>query len=150
MATWSGPVTMNPVLYLTLLMLTCAYAIVRGREDERIAALVCLAASFLTPIMLSPLTKRYANVESGELLIDFAVLTAFMLVALRSDRFWPLWLAGLQLTTSMAHALKAIHLELMPQAYAAAEKFWSYPILIILAAGTWRGHQRRMREQEAA
>ena len=50
----------------------------------------------------------YAHVEGGALLVDLAVLAAFVAVALRSDRFWPLWVAGLQLTTSVAHFLKAI------------------------------------------
>ena len=116
---------------------------------ERLTAAVCIAASILTPIVLSPIAERYARIESGELLIDCAVLAAFTLVALRSDRFWPLWLAGLQLTTSLAHFLKAVHLDMMPSAYAVAERFWSYPILIILAVGTWRGHRRRMREGES-
>ena len=51
----------------------------------------------------------------------------------------------------MAHVLKAVQFDLMPQAYAAAEKFWSYPILLILAVGTWRGHRRDKpgREQES-
>lgn len=141
---------MNPLLYLALLLMACGYALVRGRGDERIAAIMCLAASVLTPIVLSPLTERYTHIESGELLIDGAVLAAFTLVAIRSDRFWPLWLAGLQLTTTMAHFLKAIHFGLMPQAYAAAEKFWSYPILVILAVGTWRGHRRRMSQSGTA
>jgi hypothetical protein len=33
-------------------------------------------------------------------------------------------------------------------AYGAAIALWSYPILIILAIGTWRGHRRLRTEQE--
>lgn len=140
---------MNPTLYWSLLALTCGYALMRGQGDERLTAAVCIAASILTPIVLSPIAERYARIESGELLIDCAVLAAFTLVALRSDRFWPLWLAGLQLPTSLAHFLKAVHLDMMPSAYAVAERFWSYPILIILAVGTWRGNRRRMIERKS-
>ena len=49
-----------------------------------------------------------------------------------SDRFWPLWVAGLQLIDSMSHLMKAIDADLLPTAYGAAERFWSYPILFIL------------------
>jgi hypothetical protein len=73
------------------------------------------------------------------------VLAAFVFVALRSDRFWPLWIAGLQLTMSISHLLKAIQPDLVPIAYAAAERFWSYPILAIIAVATWRSHQRGVR-----
>jgi hypothetical protein len=32
-------------------------------------------------------------------------------------------------------------------AYAAAERFWSYPTLVIIAVGAWRQHQRRVRAE---
>ena len=50
--------------------------------------------------------------------------------------------AGLQLTTSLGHLAKAFQSDLLPMAYAAALRFWSYPILIILLFGTWREHRR--------
>jgi hypothetical protein len=65
------------------------------------------------------------------------VLAGFITVALRSKRFWPLWVAGLQLTTSLGHFLKGVDQDLLPRAYGAALQFWSYPILIILAVGTF-------------
>jgi len=76
------------------------------------------------------------------------VLAAFVFVALRSPRFWPLWVAGLQLTSSTAHLMKAIDEDLLPIAYGAAIALWSYPILIILAIGTWRGQRRVRTEQD--
>jgi len=138
---------MSPTLYWTLLALICGYALTFGRADARLVAMVCVIASVVTAFVLSPFHSRYAQVEIGELLVDLLTLGAFIFVALRSDRFWPLWVAGLQLTTSMSHMLKAIDLGLIPQAYAAAEKFWSYPILLILAIGTWRSHHRMLAER---
>lgn len=140
---------MSPHLYWTLLALTCVYAFIRGGRDERLVAIVCLFASVLTSFVLSPWSQRYSQIESGELLVDLVVLGAFIAVALRSDRFWPLWVAGLQLTSSLAHLMKGVHLDLMPQAYAAATKFWSYPILFIILVGTWRSHRRARDEARA-
>jgi hypothetical protein len=60
-----------------------------------------------------------------------------------------LWVAGLQLTTILGHLLKAVQLSLLPLAYAGALRFWSYPILLILAIGTWRTHQRALSESRA-
>jgi len=139
---------MTPLLYWTLLTLTCGYALTLGRSDERIVGAVCVIASVVTAFALSPWRQRYSGVETGELLIDTVTLGAFVFVALRSQRFWPLWVAGLQLTTSMSHMLKAVDVGLVPQAYAAAEKFWSYPILLILAIGTWRGHRRLIEQRK--
>jgi len=128
--------------FRALLLLSCGYAMWRGRSDERIVAAVCILATLASRLAFSPISIRYSGVEGGLLAIDIAVLACFVFVALRSSRFWPLWVAGLQLTSSMAHLMKAIDERLMPLAYGAAIALWSYPILIILAIGTWRQHRR--------
>ena len=138
---------MSPILYWPLLILTCGYASYRGGRHERLVALICIVATIATITVNSPLNRMYANVEQGALLVDLAVLAAFVAVALVSDRFWPLWVAGLQLTTSFAHFLKAVDPHLVPLAYGAAVRFWGYPILIILFVGAWR-HQRRLHSQD--
>jgi hypothetical protein len=125
-------------LFWAIVILICAYAWLRGRSEERIAATTCLLATVATHFMISPLHERYTGVETGLLLIDMAVLAAFVAIALVSSRFWPLWAAGLQLTVSMSHMLKGIDLALLPKAYAAAAVCWSYPILLIILVGTWR------------
>jgi hypothetical protein len=134
---------MSPILFWTLLALTCGYAFYRGGRYERIVAVICVVGAFATVAVNSPLNRMYVHVESGALLVDIAILAAFVAVALQSDRFWPLWVAGLQLTTSVAHFLKALDPHLIPQAYGLAVRFWGYPILIILAIGAWRNHRRR-------
>jgi hypothetical protein len=141
---------MNPILYISLLALTCGYAFYRGGRYERFVAAVCLLGTIATVAVNSPLNRLYVEVEGGALLVDVAVLAAFVAVALQSDRFWPLWVAGLQLTTSVAHFLKALDPHLVPMAYGAAVRFWSYPILLILFVGAWRSHQRRTRSEKSA
>jgi len=132
---------MSPIAYLLLLITSVAYALWRGRRDERLAAGICVAASVLTIFLITPLAVRYHSVERGEMLVDVAALVAFVVLALRSARFWPLWVAGLQLTSTSAHLLRLIDAQLIPAAYGAAERFWSYPILAILIIGTWRGRR---------
>ena len=82
--------------------------------------------------------------------VVLAVFLGFTWVALRSERFWPLWVAGLQLTAIFGHVLKAIDVDLFSRAYAAALVFWAYPMLLILALGTWRGRRRRANRGAAA
>jgi hypothetical protein len=132
-------------IYWSILLLICAYAFWRGRSDERIAAATCLLASLVQLFVISPAVRRYSGVEFGVLAIDLSVLGVFVALALQSERFWPLWVAGLQLTSIFGHLLKAVQLTLLPEAYAGALRFWSYPILLILAIGSWRSHQRRIR-----
>lgn len=132
----------GPLIFGPLLLAVCVYAWCRGGTDERVVAATCLAGTAATVLVISPLRQRYAGVEEGLLLVDLAVLAGFITVALRSRRFWPLWVAGLQLTTSLGHILKGIDQDLLPRAYGAALQFWSYPILVILAVGTYRSDRR--------
>ncbi|QNN64509.1 hypothetical protein H9L12_09320 [Sphingomonas rhizophila] len=129
-------------LYWTMLVLCCGYALWRGRHDERVVAATAICASLATTVFIRLTSGNFATFEAGILLIDVAVMAAFLYVALTSSRFWPLYVAGLQLTTLLAHIFRLISSDLVPMAYAAAERFWSYPIMIILVIGAYRHHRR--------
>ena len=133
---------MAPWLFRTLLIGIVLFALWRGGRDERLVAAICLLGAITTTLALSPINQRFENVEIGVFAIDLTVFIGFLIVALRSCRFWPLWVAGLQLTTTFGHILKGLNADLIPQAYGAALSFWGYLILIILAVGTWRNDRR--------
>jgi hypothetical protein len=125
-------------IFWAILFAIVAYAWWRGRSEEKIAATVCLLATVATHFLMPPTSVRFHRLELGLLGLDIVVLAAFVGIALLSDRFWPLWAAGFQLTVSMSHMLKGVDIGLMPKAYAAAAVFWSYPILLTIVVGTWR------------
>jgi hypothetical protein len=128
------------LIFFNLLMFgSCGYALWKGTRDARIVAATCLIASFAS----YPFLSQYAGIEVSVLMVDLIVLGLFGYVALRSDRFWPLWIAGLHLTTLVGHALRLMSGDLVPLAYAVALRMWAYPELIILAIAVWRGEQRR-------
>jgi len=137
------------ILFWLLLHVSCGYALWRGRKYERIAALVFIAATFLS-ILAHPLHRSYAAIQISDLVVDSGVLIAVIAIALVSDRFWPLWIAGLQLVDSMSHLMKAVDADLLPSVYGAAERFWSYPILLILFIGAWRQQHRPKSASETA
>lgn len=138
------------ILYYILMYGACGYALARGRTDARIVGAVFLVGNFATLALRSSPAGGYSAVESGVFAVDVACLAAFTYAALISDRFWPLWVSGLQLTTIFGHVFKVIDSQLLPLAYAAALRFWGYPILIILAVGVWRSRKRLLRQQKAA
>lgn len=133
---------MAPNLFRLLLIATALYAFIRGGRDERVIALICLIGAAVTHVVISPLHQRFQGLEAAVLLVDLAMLAGFVAVALWSERFWPLWMAGIQLTTVMGHAMKQVETTLLPRAYAASLGFWAYWTLVILAVGVWRHHQR--------
>jgi hypothetical protein len=137
------------ILYYALMSGACGYALLKGKTDARIVGAVFIVGNFATLGLRSSPAGGYSSVESGILAVDLACLAAFTYAALISDRFWPLWVSGLQLTTIFGHIFKAIDSQLLPLAYAAALRFWGYPILIILAVGVWRNQKRLRRQREA-
>ena len=145
---------MNSIIHVivfdVLLLVSCGYALWRGRKYERIAAVVFVAATILSVLGSSPLPARYVGIATGDLIVDTGVLAALVAIALVSDRFWPLWAAGLQLVDSLSHVMKAIDANLVPAVYGAAERFWSFPILLVLLVGAWRSHRRTQRELQQA
>jgi hypothetical protein len=133
---------MAPTLFRVLLALVVLYALLRGKRDERHVGIIFVIGVVATEFVLPPARERFADVETKLMLVDLAVFAGCLWVALRSDRFWPLWIAGLQLTAMLGHVLKAVDVQLFARAYAAALVFWAYPMLLILAMGTWRSHRR--------
>src|SRR4051812_21737544 len=106
---WSGRPAMLPhSVYWSVLLLICGYAFWRGRSDERVAAATCVIATIIQLYVVSPAIRRYSGVEFGVMFVDLAVLFVFIAIALQSQRFWPLWIAGLQLTTVFGHIVKGI------------------------------------------
>lgn len=140
---------MHNIIFDIALLLSCAYAFWVGDSDSRLIASICIAASLLSLVLIRPIPMRFTGVEFGVMMVDVLTLAGFVAVALTSTRFWPLWIAGLQLTTLLAHLSVRLDLTIVPQAYAVAAVFWSYPILIILAIGSWRAHRRASDPREA-
>ena len=124
---------------------------IRGMIGERFAG-VFTGAVMHTPVEVTERAMEVVHGVRADCLVAVGGGSTTGLgkaIALRTDRFWPLWVAGLQLTTLVAHMLKAIKIDLLPHAYAAAGRFWVYPIFLIIVVGTWRSHQRRLHEQRA-
>lgn len=120
--------------YYLLVLVGVAAAFRVGDRETRWGAGVCLGASVISSILLT-----FHDLAAWEtVFVDLIVLAVFVALALRTERFWPLWVAGLQLTTVLGHALRMLKPELMDFAYAAAMRFWSYPILLVLIAAAFR------------
>lgn len=133
----------NGKLYYVLLALCWIYALVRGGLPEQIGAAIIVIGSQLSVAALSANAARFRSVETGLLVVDVATLISMVFLALRADRYWPLWVAALQVLGTAGHALKFADPEVIRRAYAFILAFWSYPMLALLVSGTWR-HQQRL------
>jgi hypothetical protein len=132
----------DSLFYISLLLGCCIYAYRRGGAPEWIGAAILAVGSFLSFAALSSGATIYRSVEVGVFVVDVAALIAFLALALRAQRLWPLWVTAFQLIGIAGHAVRMADPHLMPWGYAFALRFWAYPMLLLLVLGTWN-HQRR-------
>lgn len=131
------------LFFNALLMACCGYALWRGGAPERIGAAIILFGTALTVVAASGSANRFGSVEVGIFVVDVAGSVAFLILALRAERFWPLWMTALQAIETAGHAVKLVDPIVMRWAYAFVLAIWMYPMLVLLAVGTWR-HQTRL------
>lgn len=130
----------NQYVFFTIMLVTCGCALWLGRNSERWTALVLIVAAVAS---LFAQTSRFFEPESGILLIDFALLGYLVWLALRSDRFWPLYAAGFQVIGTFIHVARITDDSIWHSAYATGQVLWAYPVLLTLAIGTWFEARRR-------
>jgi hypothetical protein len=134
---------LNVVVYAILLVACWAYALRRGGPPERIGASILAVGSFLSAATASVSMIGYRSVETGILIVDLLCLVSFLALALRADRFWPLWVAALQIIGTAGHSVKFVDPDIIRRAYAFILVIWAYPMILLLVVGT-RRHQQRL------
>jgi hypothetical protein len=126
------------------LIATCGYAISRGGPPERWAGVALLVAAACTILVHMPRTDtHFRSLEAGLIVIDGALLAALAAIAIRANRYWPLWMTAIHATAVAVHIAKAVNPSIVWPIYATAASVSSIPIQILLAWGTFR-HRRRL------
>ncbi len=125
---------LHKIAFLTLLLSICGYSLWLGRDNERWTAVALLGSAVASPLMQ---TSEFFQPEIGILFIDLMLLSYLIWLAMRSDRFWPLYAAGFQVVGTTIHLARMVDPNVLHSAYATAQIFWAYPVLLALATGTW-------------
>lgn len=135
---------MNTFLLFVILLGSCAgYALLFGGACEAWAAglqLAAFAAGWAIKAGLSLALPSSHHVATGLFAIDLVLLSALVLLAIRATRFWPLWIAGFHCASVVAHVAKLLNPGMV--GYAVQIQLWGYPMLLVMAFGTWRHRQR--------
>jgi len=124
------------IIYWSFLAACVSYAWRYGGGSERIGAAIIGIGSLVSVAASSPMTVRFRSVELGIFVTDVVVLAAFLLLALRSERYWPLWATGFHVVGVATHTAIIIDPKIVPPAYAIAQGFWAYPMLVAIVLGT--------------
>ena len=106
----------------------------RGGDNERMAAIGVLAGWALT-IVIVP--AHSGGTQWGAMGVDVVLLAFFLWLALRSPRFWPLFVAGFQLLLVITHFASAADSAVSGWAYKTAGMIWSFLIVFAIAYAGW-------------
>jgi hypothetical protein len=131
------------VLYLAALAATCLYAFVRGGRTERHAAIALLVAAAATQIG-GAIGPEWVGPSYWIMAVDAALFVAFAVIARRSERFWPVWIAAAQLCGLITHLAVVVHSNVVTELYLLTQPFWVFPILAGIVWGTRRRHRENM------
>jgi hypothetical protein len=136
---------LHVILYQALLITCCAYAFARGGAPERWAAAMMLLASLGSLASQAQLfSVSYHRVQVWVFVIDMLLLAGLFVLSVASTRFWPLWLAGLQLLAVAGHIIRALDEATLPRGYQFLISAGAYPMVLLVALGAWR-HRQRLR-----
>ncbi|WP_340316612.1 hypothetical protein [Rhizorhabdus argentea] len=134
------PPFLYQLIYLLALVSACSYAGWIGGWPERAGAAIMVTGSILSLVVASH--REWQSPELGIFIIDLLVLAAFVNLTLYSDRYWPIWVTSFHLIAVTIHVASLADPTVASLAYASAQEFWAYPMLVGIAIGTWN-HRRR-------
>ncbi len=125
---------MFPTILTITIVTSIGMAYYWGGRDEKIAATMILIGVLLSNFVVS---NNYSHTESGLFSVDVATFGGLLILALRSDRFWPMWAAAFQLVAMLVHIGSEFQTGNLTWAYYIALTFWTFPVLLTLSIGTW-------------
>jgi hypothetical protein len=124
-----------PVRAWLILILVTLYVWPRAGKPEVYALIAIYTWAFASVIFWAGTGASFQGVEVGLMAVDLILLLFLIHLSLTSDRFWPMWMTGFHLTSILVHIAAVIAPDIMPWAYATAQGFWSYPMLLALLLG---------------
>lgn len=78
--------------------------------------------------------------------LDVGALVGVVLVAIRYDRWWTLWVGSAQFLAVMAHVLRALDMPVPMAAYAIMERWPVWIAILVTGLGTMLHHRRAKRQ----
>lgn len=129
-----------------LFLLTGLLAWRFGAGPERYSAAVIIMAK-VADVLLHMIVGKgasFRHIETGHLVYDLITLAAFLAIALKANRTYPLWLSSFQLFAVVGHFASGLKAA-APIAYAVMAILPSYALIVVILLGIW-AEARRSRQ----
>ncbi len=126
--------------FYSALLLCAAYASVYGGRTGKAGSAIFVVASMMT-VAAVRMNPSWAGTSLGLFAVDAGCLLALLLLALTSNRFWPIWALGFQIVAVATHLATLSIPDVVPKSFQALLSFWAIPILWVMVAGTHKDRQ---------
>jgi hypothetical protein len=121
---------------------SCAFALLKGDEPERIGGSV-LALAWFAALLVQGDGDLY-NVQWGIFYLDMVMLAVLAGLTWKSRRAWPVWACAFQLLAVMGHIMNMTDIRPPIASFYAVINLSGYGVLACLAVGTfWAWQDRR-------
>lgn len=126
------------VLFDLLLLGASLLALRYGGGAERSAAATSVLGAAATFFATASIDRRFLTFNDRLLIIDAVVAISYLVIAIRSSKFWPIWSTACQILAAAAAFVMAFPQPHSRLPNALGEQFWGWPPLLMVAAASWR------------
>ena len=132
-------------LALATWLMIFSFALVKGARPERGAAIILISAMCIDAIYRQITgSDDFGQLDWMNLAIDSSVLIALGWIALRANRYWPLWITAMQAIPVVGHFAMLLEISGISGAYWAMVAIPFYLQILTLLIATIL-HRRRLR-----
>jgi len=121
------------ITFILLMIAACVPALAYGGWEGRRTCLMFLVAAVATYFGATTL-KHLLSLPDATIIVDAILLAGLAYVALRSNRYWPLWICAFH----MLSVLSFLAWQFAPNSpllFKAISGVWSIPELLVLCIG---------------
>lgn len=123
----------HQLIGMSFMLLVACLALWKGGLPERIAGPTMLVAATISSFSAD---YRWIEPQYAIMTIDVTMLLFLVILALKADRWWPIWGAGLQLLGIVIHGAFAAQQLVVSRAYMFALNIIGYLVVGSLLVGT--------------
>ena len=140
--------TLHQWASLIVLLLSCGAGLWLGGWPERIAAIAMVIAWFASAVLLSQI--QFWGVEIEVMIVDALLFATILAIALKSDRWWPMWASGFLGLVVLVHLAVFLDPRIWARAYFVASNMFSYLAMLALLIGSLTRIRRAETARDAA
>ncbi len=124
------------IIIFRLFLIGCAiYACAFGGKTGRIGSAIFIVATVFS-YFAAWSKANWIGPNVALFYVDAACMIALGMLAINSNRYWPIWALGFQIIAVTVHVCVIVSPDIVPRAYRALLSVWSIFILSVMVAGT--------------